>query len=437
MRLSDKRLRLLAFALAASAALSGCQIADQKVDDDGPLYKSQNSGISTEKVITDSVPESEETLDSSSDSTAVDESSADRTEPAADSGLSEKVTKVLSEMSTEEKVAQLFVIRVDVLEEDKPVDIGVTWVDDDMKAMLGKYPVGGVFYSPKNVKDEEQLTKLSADLQAAAKYPLFITADEEGGSVARISDSTAIDVPTFDSMLEIGESGDTDKAKEVGETIGTYLSEFGLNLDLAPVADIYSNSDNTVIGDRAFGKDAATVSSMVSACIDGFHSKGVMTCLKHFPGHGDTSEDTHDGFVSVEKTWDELLDEELIPFADNLDKTDMVMVAHITLPNVSDDGLPASLSKVMITDKLRGELGYNGVVITDALAMGAIEENYKIEDSAVKVIEAGADLILMPSLFVDTYDAVLAAVNSGDISAERLDESVGRILTLKEKYGLI
>ena len=176
---------------------------------------------------------------------------------------------------------------------------------------------------------------------------------------------------------------------------------------------------------------------MVSACIDGFHSKGVMTCLKHFPGHGDTSEDTHDGFVSVEKTWDELLDEELIPFADNLDKTDMVMVAHITLPNVSDDGLPASLSKVMITDKLRGEMGYNGVVITDALAMGAIEENYKIEDSAVKVIEAGADLILMPSLFVDTYDAVLAAVNSGDISAERLDESVGRILTLKEKYGLI
>ncbi len=437
MRRSDKSLKFLAFAVAAAALLSGCQIVDQKVNDDGPLYKSENSAPSAGSVTAAEQTESEELTDSTQDSTADESGSTEQPETDKNGALSEKVTKLLSEMSTEEKVAQLFVIRVDVLEEDKPVDIGVTWVDDEMKAMLKKYPVGGVFYSPKNVKDEEQLTKLSADLQAAAKYPLFITADEEGGSVARISDSTAIDVPTFDSMLEIGESGDTDKAKEVGETIGTYLSEFGLNLDLAPVADVFSNPDNTVIGDRAFGKDAATVSSMVSACIDGFHSKNVMTCLKHFPGHGDTSEDTHEGFVSVEKTWDELLEEELVPFADNLSKTDMVMVAHITLPNVSDDGLPASLSKVMIEDKLRGELGFNGVVITDALGMGAIEENYKVKDSAVKVIEAGADLILMPSLFVDAYDAVLAAVNSGDISAERLDESVGRILTLKEKYGLI
>lgn len=198
-----------------------------------------------------------------------------------------------------------------------------------------------------------------------------------------------------------------------------------------------TNPGNTVIGDRAFGSDPALAAEMVPAALDGLHAAGVMGCVKHFPGHGDTTGDTHAGYVSVSKTWDELLGCELIPFAAALDRTDMVMAAHITAPNVTDDGLPASLSRQMIRGKLRDELGYGGVVVTDSLSMGAVTDSYGSGEAALLALEAGADVLLLPRDPVEAFQAVLAAARDGSLSMARLDESVLRILTLKEKYGLL
>ena len=209
------------------------------------------------------------------------------------------------------------------------------------------------------------------------------------------------------------------------------MASYGFTLDLAPVADINTNPDNVVIGDRAFGSDADTVSAMVGAYVDGLHSRGVGSVLKHFPGHGDTVDDTHKGTVTVNKTWEELEKAELIPFVRNMDKTDAVMVAHISLPHITDDGLPATLSRELIRGKLRQELGYDGLVLTDSLAMGAITSRYSAAQAAVLAFEAGNDVLLIPENYVEAYNGLLSAVESGRITEERLDESVLRILRMK------
>lgn len=349
----------------------------------------------------------------------------------------DKVTEMLGQMTLEEKIAQLFIVRADALETDKKQSGGVTVCDDSVKANLKQYPVGGVIYFANNVKDPTQLTKLSGELQAASKYPLFVTTDEEGGSVTRIARDSDFKVKKYTSMLAVGNSGDVKLASEVGQTIGKYLKDYGLNLDLAPVADIYSNPLNKVIGSRAFGSDANNVSFMVNACVKGFHEQGMMTCLKHFPGHGDTASDSHYGAAVVNKTWNELTQRELIPFVSSLKDTDMVMAAHISLPKVTGDNTPASLSKIIITDKLRNELGYDGVVITDSLGMGAVTKSCTAAEAPVKALEAGCDILLTPPSLPVAYKGVLDAVKSGRLSEQRIDESVRRILTLKNKYALI
>lgn len=192
-----------------------------------------------------------------------------------------------------------------------------------------------------------------------------------------------------------------------------------------------------MIGDRSYGSDPALVARMVSAQLDGMHDSGIMGTLKHFPGHGDTKDDTHSGYVSIEKTWDELKECELVPFITALPKADMVMVSHITAVNVTSDKLPTSMSETMITGKLRNELGYDGVIITDAMAMGAVADSYTSDIAAVMAVKAGADIILMPESLEKSFNAVLNAVNSGEISISRIEESAERVLTLKAKYKLI
>lgn len=236
-------------------------------------------------------------------------------------------------------------------------------------------------------------------------------------------------------MAEVGKTDNPAKAEEVGRKIGFYLKKIGFNYDFAPVADVNTNPDNIVIGDRSYGNDPVTVGKMVSAQLDGLHKSGIIGTLKHFPGHGDTKDDTHSGYVSVNKSWDELKECELVPFISVLDKADTIMVSHITVTSI--DKLPSSLSYEIITRKLRNELGYNGVIITDSMAMGAVADSYTSDIAAVMAVKAGADIILMPESLEKSFNAVLNAVNSGEISMERLDESVLRILKMKAKYKLI
>lgn len=346
---------------------------------------------------------------------------------------------VLGKMSLREKVGQLFIVRPEALAENSNAETAPATdrVDDAVISRIEEYPVGGIALFSRNITSAEQLPMFISDLQSSSKYPLFIAVDEEGGRVARIANSDFFNVASYKSMEDIGKSGDASKAEEVGRQIGSYLKELGFNLDFAPVADTNTNPQNIVIGDRSYGSDPALVARMVSAQLDGMHDSGIMGTLKHFPGHGDTKDDTHSGYVSIEKTWDELKECELVPFITELPKADMVMVSHITAVNVTSDKLPTSMSETMITGKLRNELGYDGVIITDAMAMGAVADNYTSAEAAVTAVKAGVDIVLMPQNLDEAFNGVMNAVTDGEISMERLDESVLRILKMKAKYKLI
>ena len=346
---------------------------------------------------------------------------------------------VLGKMSLREKVGQLFIVRPEALAENSNAETAPATdrVDDAVISRIEEYPVGGIALFSRNITSAEQLPMFISDLQSSSKYPLFIAVDEEGGRVARIANSDFFNVASYKSMEDIGKSGDASKAEEVGRQIGSYLKELGFNLDFAPVADTNTNPQNIVIGDRSYGSDPALVARMVSAQLDGMHDSGIMGTLKHFPGHGDTKDDTHSGYVSIEKTWDELKECELVPFIKALPKADMVMVSHITAVNVTSDKLPTSMSETMITGKLRNELGYDGVIITDAMAMGAVADNYTSAEAAVTAVKAGVDIVLMPQNLDEAFNGVMNAVTDGEISMERLDESVLRILKMKAKYKLI
>lgn len=340
----------------------------------------------------------------------------------------------LQTMSLPEKVWQLFVVRPEGL--DKNLTTGTKYTEAQLAALCKKYPVGGVCFFGNNISNPSQITKLTAALRSGSAITPFLTVDEEGGRVARIAGNRNFSVPKYESMLAIGKTGDINQAYNVGKTIGGYLKKYGFNVDFAPVADVFTNPQNTVIGDRSFGSDPQLVARMVTAELNGLHAAKMMGCVKHFPGHGDTKGDTHTGTVSVIKTWDQLKQCELIPFSAAISAgTDMVMVAHIHTPNITADGLPATLSYEMITNRLRKELGYRGVVVTDALEMGAIKGNYT--DAALKAFAAGADLLLLPGDLNSAYNSIYHAVANGKISQQRLDESVLRILKLKEKYGML
>lgn len=346
---------------------------------------------------------------------------------------------VLGKMSLREKVGQLFIVRPEALAENSNAETAPATdrVDDAVISRIEEYPVGGIALFSRNITSAEQLPMFISDLQSSSKYPLFIAVDEEGERVARVANSDFFNVASYKSMEDIGKSGDASKAEEVGRQIGSYLKELGFNLDFAPVADTNTNPQNIVIGDRSYGSDPALVARMVSAQLDGMHDSGIMGTLKHFPGHGDTKDDTHSGYVSIEKTWDELKECELVPFITALPKADMVMVSHITAVNVTSDKLPTSMSETMITGKLRNELGYDGVIITDAMAMGAVADNYTSAEAAVTAVKAGVDIVLMPQNLDEAFNGVMNAVTDGEISMERLDESVLRILKMKAKYKLI
>lgn len=425
--MNTSKARFAAVLLSAAVIFSGCGATEIQPKEPAPsAVPAMQTETSAETVTGKTVPEYTGTTQAAA-------------EPADSSESLSEAERLLSEMSLEQKVGQLFVIRPEQLagsiSEDSignSSEDGMTAVSEDMTEFAAKYHIGGYALFARNVKSPKQLKRLTSDLKEISEIPPMLLIDEEGGDVSRIAGNVKFpDLPVYPNMHYIGETGDTELAKKAGADIGGYLAEYGFTGDLAPVADINSNPYNVVIGERAFGDNKDTVSDMVSAFADGLHSAGISCCLKHFPGHGDTFSDTHDGTVTVDKSWEELSRQELVPFVENMGKADMIMTAHITLENVSSDGLPASLSKEIITDRLRGELGYDGLIITDALAMSAVTEPYGSGTAAVMAFEAGNDILLMPESIKQAYGALLEAVRNSEISMERLDESVLRILRYK------
>lgn len=355
-------------------------------------------------------------------------------EPVEEPELSEEQELILElagrELTLEEKVGQLFIIQPEALDLG---DAGKETVTATMKATIQQSQPGGFIFMEGNIASPDQVTRFTENLTKACSIPPILCIDEEGGRVARLANAKGFNLTRYHSMAAIGETGKPENAQEAGWTIGSYIKEYGFNMDLAPVADVNTNSANRVIGNRSFGSSPFMVSDMVRAFTKGLHAADVLSCMKHFPGHGGTSADTHSGYVELTKSWDDLLTAELVPFVDNLDTADSVMVSHITMVNISKDGLPATLSRELVTGKLRDELEYDGVIMTDALNMGAVTKSWSSGEAAVMAVEAGNDMILMPEDYGEAYQAVLQAVQSGRISEEQLDESVVRILSMKEK----
>lgn len=329
--------------------------------------------------------------------------------------------RAIAGMSLEQKVAQMFVVRPEAADS----------VDRSIASP------GGYCVFAHNFSSPQTLAQLLERLNAQDCAPLLCI-DEEGGRVARIGGNESFGVRRFPPMQTVGRKGE-EAAIEAGRTIGEYLGRYGLNVDFAPVADVNTNPSNPVIGTRAFSSDPAEASSMVCAFLRGLGSMGIAGCLKHFPGHGDTATDSHLGYAESRKTWEEMLSCEMLPFRAGVDAgVPMVMVGHISTPMVEGCGsLPATLSATMIQGKLRGELHFTGIVITDSMAMGAISAHYSTDVATLMAVKAGVDIVLMPKDFAAAYNALLGAVRSGEISEARLDESLRRILSLKFRLGLL
>ena len=284
-----------------------------------------------------------------------------------------------------------------------------------------KYPVGGIILYAWNINNESQLARLISDIRTLNGHPLLCI-DEEGGRIARIAKNSNFNVEVVEPMGEIGKTGDPNNAYHAGNVIGSYLSKYGFDIDFAPVADVNTNPENIVIGDRAFSDDPAVAAPMVVNYLQGLKDAGITGCIKHFPGHGDTKADTHYGYASTQKTWQEMLQCEMVTFKASIQwGCQLIMTAHVGAPKVTGSDIPSTLSSVILQDKLRGELGYQNIIITDAMEMGAITQQFTSAEAAVGSIQAGVDIVLGPRNFIEAFDAVVKAVETGVIPEERIN----------------
>ena len=339
--------------------------------------------------------------------------------------------KSLEEMTLREKVGQLFNVRPEALNPTSSAK--QTAGSPALTAGFNRYPCGGITLYAANIKDPGQIVEFTKYLHGLDNYPLLCI-DEEGGRVARIGNNSQFTVAKYASMGAIGDTGDPKYAYMAGDNIGRYLALYGFDVDLAPVSDVNTNPENVVIGDRAFGSSPQLVADMASQFLAGLQHNFVEGCLKHFPGHGDTKADTHYGYAESLKSWNELDTCEMVPFRKGIQSgARMIMTAHICLPNVTGDTTPSTLSSVILQDKLRGELGFQGIIISDSMAMGAITQEYTSEEAAVAALLAGVDIVLDPADYPAAFEAVVDAVTSGRISQTQLDERVARILALKKQ----
>ena len=357
--------------------------------------------------------------------------------------MEDEIDSMLQQMTLREKIGQLFIIRPDSLDPSQNSEqindsskVGVIALSEAMADAIREYPAGGIVMFGKNIIDSEQLTSFIESLQSTSDIPLFMAIDEEGGLVARLANHQAFDLPKYTSAAAVGASEDSSDALDMGNTIGAYLYEYGFNMDFAPIADVNTNPNNTVIGNRAFSSDAVIATKMAKAMAEGLKQQHIIPVFKHFPGHGDTAEDSHIGIAISYKTKDEMAGCEWLPY-ESLTDGDCIMVGHIATPNITGELTPATMSDEIITGILRQQLKFDGVVITDSLAMGAITNEYNSGEAAIAVIKAGCDILLGPEDFREAFEAVVIAVENGMISEERIDESVYRILSLKKEYGCL
>ncbi|MBQ8299048.1 MAG: glycoside hydrolase family 3 protein [Clostridia bacterium] len=341
----------------------------------------------------------------------------------------DEISKIIENMTLHEKICQMIIVAPEILTNTQDSSTS----GDSIKNALNEYPVSGLIYFANNLESQDQTKQMINATKQYAKdlsiLPLFYSVDEEGGIVARCA--SKLGTTKFAPMYNYRNEG-IETAYNNAKTIAEDISKLGFNLDFAPVADTWSNKENTVIGARAYSDEFSQTAELVASAVKGFNDGGVYCTLKHFPGHGETSGDSHHENVYIDKTVDELSANEYLAFQSGITAgADFIMMGHIIVKEL--DSLPASLSYKVINDELKEKLGYEGIVITDSLAMGAVSKSYDVDELAVMAVKAGNDILLMPSDLELAVNGIKKAIEEGEITEERINESVRKILEVKEK----
>ena len=369
------------------------------------------------------------------------------------------IDALIAGMSLRDKLAQMMFFCPRTWKEDAASDTpaeNIQVLNETMRQYLADHRFGGILLYGENFNDAEQVVRLVADMQTAnlqgGGLPMLMAVDQEGGTVSRVSFGSS-----GTGAMTITATGDPENARAMGRVFGEELSLLGIDTDFAPVVDVNDNPSNPVIGVRAFGDDADIVSEYGCAFMAGLQETGTIVSLKHFPGHGNTDVDSHTGLPLVDRTHDELMANELVPFKAGIDAgAEMVMTAHIQYPQLETQTytsitsgeqvyIPATMSRAILTDLLRGELGFEGVIVSDALEMKSIMDNYAIEDVLTMTVNAGVDMLIMPAVrdadmlkqIDDMLTRAVELAESGVIDVGMVDNSVRRILTLKQRRGLL
>jgi beta-N-acetylhexosaminidase len=360
---------------------------------------------------------------------------------SADRDDEDRLDRMIERMSLEEKVGQMFMTyaygtEADGADSRNQTEYGV----DNHAQLIERYHLGGIIYFAwsDNVQNPRQIAGLSNGIQRAAtssgaEIPALVSTDQEQGLVVRITEPAT----QFPGNMALGAARDPRLAKSAAEVTGEELRAMGINQNFAPVADVNVNPENPVIGVRSFSSNPDLAASLTEAQVRGYQREDVASTAKHFPGHGDTNVDSHTGLPVIDHTREELEDIDLPPFAAAIgEDVEAIMTAHIVVPALDDSGRPATLSRPILTDLLRRQMDFEGVVVTDALDMQGVRDMFGDDRVPIEAIKAGADVMLMPPEFDLAYQSVLAAVRSGEISERRIEQSVYRILRLKERLGL-
>lgn len=382
-------------------------------------------GITKDSAPTDASAAAEATA--STEATEVSEAT-EATEPA--DPMLYAAQQTLAGMTLEEKVYQLFFVTNRELTGEYYADVA----GDATREALEAKPVGGIVFDSDNIFDREQLTAMIADTQSYSGIPLLIGVEEEGGYNSYLN---RIGVTGYYSEMGVyGDGNESDRIYEIGSEIGAAITEIGFNIDLAPIADSLTNVYNNEIGRRAFSSDPEITAGLVKQMVRGLHDGGCMSCLKYFPGLSASNMDSRYGAAVSNQTMEDVQNN-LLPFIEGIENgADMIMVSHLCLPNIVGENRPSDLSPQIVSELLRGQIGYEGVVMTDSFQKGAISYNYNVGDAAVAAVQAGCDVIYMPDDLTAAAQAILNAVENGDLTEERINESVLRILLLKYANGL-
>ena len=341
--------------------------------------------------------------------------------------INSQIENIVNNLTLEEKIGQMLIVsyRHDTY-------------DEKINEVLTTVKPGGFIFFGENFTTYDKAQTFIDKVINTADIPLFLSIDEEGGRVDRLKDIKGYTYNKIPTMLEVGTTNDENEAYTIGTNIANILKDFKINMDFAPVADVYSNPLNKVIGDRSFGSDPYLVARMTTALAKGLSDNYIIPVYKHFPGHGNTETDSHFDLPIVSKTKDELLSSDLIPFINAINnEAELIMVGHLALPNITGDNTPASLSKILITDILKNELGYQNLIITDALNMQALTKYYSESEIYLKAIKAGVDILLNPIDSIKAVDIIKNAIENKEISEGQINTSVTKILKLKAKYNIL